>query len=208
MMTKEPQKRFALYEKIRYAKQEVMQGGLFELTILVAAFIVTVFLIAAFTLLFWRLASRLDGQACTVEWFESFSLDSFAPMERLLDRSDFEFLSRQVGYRPEIGARLLKERKRLFLGYLRLLIGDFNQLLHIARLMIVYSAEDRAEFAKLLWRQQLTFYFAVCSLRLRVALYPLAWTPLDVSKLVQSLEIMRNQVAKLGFQPMAASEMA
>jgi len=50
--------------------------------------------------LFWRLASRSDNQASTVEWFESFSLDSFAPMERLLDQSDFEFLAQQPGYRP------------------------------------------------------------------------------------------------------------
>src|SRR5271166_3012608 len=99
------------------------------MTILISAFIVVAFLIAAFALLFGRLASRLDKQATTAEWFESFSIDHFAPMERLLDRSDFEFLSRQPGYRPEIGARLLKERKRMFLGYLRLLIGDFNQLL-------------------------------------------------------------------------------
>jgi len=173
------------------------------MTVLLVASIVIAFLIAAFTLLFRRLASRFDNQASTAEWFESFSLDSFAPMERLLDQSDFEFLSQQPGYRPEIGAQLLKERKKLFLGYLRLLTGDFNQLLRIARLMIVYSTEDRAEFAKVLWRQQVTFYFAVCAVRLRVALYPVGWTSLDVSRLMQALENMRSQVAQLGFQPMA-----
>jgi hypothetical protein len=178
------------------------------MTVLISAFVVAAFLIAAFALLFRTLASRLDNQACTAEWFESFSLDSFAPMERLLDQSDFEFLSRQPGYRPEIGERLLKQRKRLFLGYLRLLTGDFNQLLRIARLMIVYSTEDRGEFAKVLWRQQVTFYFAICAVRLRVALYPMGWTSLDVSKLMQALDNMRNQVAQLGFQPMAVGEMA
>ena len=176
------------------------------MTVLIAVVIVVAFLIAAFGLLFRQLASRSDNQASTAEWFENFSLDSFAPMERLLDRSDFEFLSQQPGYHPEIGARLLKERKKLFLGYLRLLIGDFNQLLRIARLMIVYSAEDRSEFAKVLWRQQTTFYFAVCAVRLRVALYPLGWTSLDVSRLMQALENMRSQVAQLGFQPMASAE--
>jgi hypothetical protein len=178
------------------------------MTVLISAFVVAAFVIAAFSLLFWRLASRLDNQACTTEWFESFSLDSFAPMERLLDKSDFEFLSRQPGYRPEMGGRLLKQRKKLFLSYLRLLTGDFNQLLQIARLMIVYSNEDRAEFAKVLWRQQVTFYLAICAVRLRVALYPMAWSSLDVSKLMQALENMRSQVAQLGFQPMAVGEMA
>jgi hypothetical protein len=102
----------------------------------------------------------------------------------------------------------LKERKKLFLGYLRILIGDFNQLLRIARLMIVYSAEDRAEFAQALWRQQVTFYFAVCAVRLRVALYPMGWTSLDVSRLMQALDNMRSQVAQLGFQPMASAQNA
>jgi len=174
--------------------------------ILIVVGIVIALLIAAFALLFRQLAYRFDNQASTAEWFESFSVESFAPMERLLDQSDFEFLSQQPGYRPEIGARLLKERKKLFLGYLRLLIGDFNQLLRIARLMIVYSAEDRAEFAKVLWRQQVTFYFAICAVRVRVALYPLGWTSLDVSRLMQGLENMRSQVAQLGFRPMALAE--
>ncbi|HTA69079.1 MAG TPA: hypothetical protein VK776_12405 [Bryobacteraceae bacterium] len=178
------------------------------MTILISAFIVVALLIAAFTMLFARLASRLDKRTSTAEWFESFSLDNFSPMERLLDQSDFEFLSRQPGYRPEIGARLLKERKQLFLSYLQLLIGDFNQLLRIARLMIVHSAEDRADFAKVLWRQQVTFYLAVCAVRLRVAVYPLGWTSLDVSRLTSALENMRNQVAQLGFQPITAAQSA
>src|SRR5579864_9079262 len=180
----------------------------YGMTILIAALVVVALFMAAFALLFWRLAARVDNQACTAEWFESLTLESFAPMERLLDQSDFEFLAQQPGYRPEIGARLLKERKKLFLGYLRLLIGDFNQLLRIARLMIVYSTEDRAEFAKALWRQQVTFYFAVCAVRFRVAIYPLAWTPLDVSRLVDSLETMRSQIVQLGFRPISAAHTA
>jgi hypothetical protein len=179
-----------------------------DVTMLISAFVVVAFLIMAFGLLFRRLASRLDKRAITADWFESFSVDHFAPMERLLDRSDFEFLSQQPGYRPEIGARLLKERKRLFLGYLRLLIRDFNELLRLARLMIVYSAEDRGDVARVLWRQQVTFYVAICAVQVRVALYPFAWTSLDVSKLTVALENMREQVAQLGFQPLAAGQMA
>jgi hypothetical protein len=178
------------------------------MTILILACVVVTFLIAAFVLLFRRLAVRSDNQVCTAEWFESFSMDSYAPMERLLDRSDFEFLSRQPGYRPQIGERLLRERKKLFLGYLRLLVGDFNKLLSIARLMIVYSAQDRPEFAKALWRQQVTFYYAVCAVRVRVAIYPYTWTSLDVSRLVQALDDIRSQVVALGFQPLVSGQTA
>ena len=178
------------------------------MTIFIAALAVITMLIGTFALLFWKLATRSDNQACTAEWFENFSVDSYALMERLLDRSDFEFLAGQPGYKPEIGVRLLKERKKLFLGYLRTLIADFNRLLRIARLMIVYSTQDRAEFAKILWREQVSFYFAVCAVRVRVALYPIAWTPVQVSNLVRALDQIRNQVAELGFQPISIGQSA
>jgi hypothetical protein len=169
--------------------------------------VVVLLLTAAFAFMFVKLAVRQD-ERYTAQWLENFSMENFEPMERLLDKSDFEFLSQQPGYKPEIGARLLKERKKLFLGYLSTLTGDFNELLRIARLIIVHSSEDRADFAKALWRQQITFYFAVVGVRVRVALYPFGWTSLDVSRLVQALQTMRNQVAELGVQPMAASHFA
>ena len=77
------------------------------MTLIIVALIAVAFLIVAFALLFARMASRLDKPASIAEWFQSFSVDDFSPMERLLDRSDFEFLSRQPGYRPEIGIHLL-----------------------------------------------------------------------------------------------------
>ena len=179
-----------------------------EMTIVIAACMIALVLLVTFAVLLWRLVSRPNDSADTAQWFANFSMDNYAPMERLLDRSDFKFLEAQPGYRPQIGVRLLKERKKLFLGYLHLLIGDFNRLLRMARTMIVYSSEDRAEFAKVLWRQQVSFYFAVCAVRVRVAIYPMAWTPLDVSKLVQALEGIRNQVIDLGFNPVASGQSA
>ena len=85
-------------------------------------------------------------------------------MMRLLDESDFAFLASQPGYQASIERRLRAERKAVFRGYLWRLVRDFNQLVSIAKLMVVFSEEDRTEFAKSLWRQQVTFYFAVCAL--------------------------------------------
>ncbi len=178
------------------------------MTVVIAACTIALVLIIALAASFRRLVSRSHNEGDTGEWFASFSMDNYAPMERLLDRSDFKFLESQPGYKPQIGARLLKQRKKLFLGYLHLLIGDFNRLLRIARSMIVYSTEDRAEFAKVLWRQQVSFYLAVCAVRVRVAIYPIGWTALDVSKLVQTLESIRSQVIDLGFNPVASSQPA
>jgi hypothetical protein len=165
--------------------------------IIVAVWLAVVLLVLAFAILFRRLASRVDAEACNPEWLDDFSTERFAPMERLLDPGDFEFLKAQPGYRPSIGARLLRERRRAFAGYLRLLTRDFNQLLGIAKLMLIYSSEDRPEFAKALWQQQIRFYVAICTVRCRMAFYPLGWTGVDTRNLVKSLEILRQQIQEL-----------
>ena len=156
--------------------------------------IVILLLAACFAGLFWRLASRFDARQCTAEWLDSFSLESYAPMERVLGNEDIAFLASQPGYRPEIARRLMAERRRIFAAYLWALVRDFNQLVRIGKLMIVYSTEDRQEFARRLWRQQVRFYAGVCSLRLQLALYPLGWTTTDARRLVEALAAMRNQV--------------
>jgi hypothetical protein len=155
------------------------------------------FLAACFAGLFWRLASRFDAQNCTAEWLDGFSLESYAPMERLLGSSDLEFLASQAGYRTEIAKRLMAERRQIFAAYLGRLVRDFNQLVRIGKLMIVYSTVDQQEFAGRLLRQQLRFYAGVCSLRLQLALYPLGWTATDAYRLVAALTAMRDQVRLL-----------
>lgn len=163
---------------------------------------IAIVLLAAFFALFFKLASRLDSLAISPAWLDEFSVETYAPMERLLDASDFRFLAAQPGYRPEIGKRLLSERRRIFGQYLRMLIRDFNQLHFFARLMLVHSVQDRPELARELFRQQVRFYFAVCLVRCKVALYPLGWTAVDVPKLLHALERMRSQIA-LGALPAA-----
>ena len=172
------------------------------MTLLAPAAIV-VALLAAFTILFFRLASRFDSKAISPAWLEEFSLESYAPMERLLDASDFRFLEAQAVYRPEVGKRLLSERRGIFREYLGMLIGDFNRLHFLARSILVHSSEERPGLARELFRQQVRFYFAVCLLRCKVAFYPLGWTAVDVPKLLHALENMRGQIA-LGALPQAA----
>ena len=169
---------------------------------MVVMLVAVAILLLTFIGLFFRLASRLDSRKASPAWLEEFSLESYAPMERLLDASDFRFLEAQPGYRPEIGKRLLSQRRKLFGEYLRMLVRDFNRLHLFARLMLVHSEQDRPEFARELFRQQVRFYFAVCLVRCKVALYPLGWTALDVPKLLHGLEHMRNQIA-LGALPSA-----
>lgn len=164
--------------------------------ILPLALVITLLAIC-FAGLFWKLASRYDARQCTAEWLDSFSLESYAPMERLLGEDDVRFLASQPGYHSEIAQRLMSERRKIFVAYLGRLVRDFNQLVGVGKLMIVYSTQDRQEFARQLLRQQVRFYAGVCSVRLQLALYPLGWTGADAHRLVAALTTMRNQVVLL-----------
>jgi hypothetical protein len=172
-------------------------GGYVNLELILPVAFVLAILAACFAGLFWRLASRLDAQHLTAEWLESFSLESYAPMQRLLDRSDMEFLASQAGYRSEIAKRLMRERRKIFSAYLEHLVQDFNQLIGIGKLMVVYSSRDQQEFARHLLRQQTRFYAAVWSVRLQLALYPLGWSVADAHPLVAALAALRDQVQGL-----------
>lgn len=158
---------------------------------------VVVLLLACFAGLFWMLASRFDVQQCTSEWLDTFSLERYAPMERLLQKDDLAFLSAQTGYRPEIGKRLMTERRKIFRAYLRLLVRDFNQLMAIGRLMVVYSAQDQQEFARSLGRQQVRFYGRVCLLQVQLVIYPVAGNALDTGGLLDALGSMQTRVKQL-----------
>lgn len=162
--------------------------------------IVLTLLAACFAGLFWRLASRFDARQCTAEWLDGFSLASYVPMERLLGTEDVGFLSSQAGYRPEIARRLMAERRKIFAIYLEHLVRDFNQVMGIGKLMIVYSSQDRQEFARRLWRQQMRFYAGVYSVRLQLALYPLGLNGTrlrNASRLVAAVGALRDQVVLL-----------
>jgi hypothetical protein len=165
-------------------------------------------LVVCFVGLFWRLASRVDPQQCTTEWLDRFSLESYAPMERLLEKSDLAFLASQPGYRREIGQRLMSERRKIFRAYLRLLVRDFNQLIGIGKLMVVYSGQDQQEFASSLGRLQVRFYARVCALQLQLALHPLGWTAVNSHEVLDALGTMRTKVRQLTSAAPALGQLA
>src|SRR5271154_4521567 len=166
----------------------------FEALVTLAAMgAVAVVLLSVFAILFLRLASRFDP-AAEPGWMESFSLDRYAPMERLLDASDFEFLAKRSPGNPRLAKKLLAERRGIFREYLSMLVRDFNELHLRAKEMLVGAPEDRPEFAGELFRQQLRFYISVCLIRCKVTLYPLGWTALDVPRLLGALERLRAEL--------------
>ncbi len=82
----------------------------------------------------------------------------YQPMARLLAEEDFQFLKSQPGYRPAIGARLLRQRRRIFRLYLRELAADFHRLHAEAREIVANSQQPDADLVWVLMRQQVTFW--------------------------------------------------
>ena len=130
---------------------------------------------ASFALLIRLKIAQQDADVDLAAWLELFSLDVYAPLDRLLcDERDFTFLAAQPGYRPEIAHELRREHRAIAREYLRSLTTDFRRLVQIAKFMALYAKEDRSLQAGSIWRAEVKFYSALAITHLRLAGYPLA----------------------------------
>lgn len=128
------------------------------------------------------------------------------PMGRLLNEADFEFLSQQPGYRPEIGRELRRRRLALFRTYLAHMKVEFHALHQKLRLLALYSPTDRSDLSRLLLEQRMLFGYRMLQIELRLLFFQFGMKPADVSGLVEMVEGMRRQVTELsaGLVPQAA----
>jgi hypothetical protein len=152
---------------------------------------------AIIVFLFHRLASQAGSDLSAEQWRDEFSVDRYRPMERLLSERDFEFLARQPGYQPRIGKELRAARRRIFEGYLCLMVEDFNQLLGRAKLMVIYAPGDGSDVLRALFKQQIRFYALVCRVRLRLALSRFGVAPSNPRQLIGALEQLCERVERL-----------
>jgi len=128
---------------------------------------------------------------------EGFSLERYEPMSRLLAEEDFIFLAAQPGYRPEMGAKLRRERRRIFRLYLGELALDFRSLHREARAMVAESHAENSELVGLLIRQRLTFIGAITMVELKLAASRFSLGNVDVRGLLESIEAMRLDLARV-----------
>ena len=158
---------------------------------------VVLLLAAIFVSLICQLLRRRMPGEYSLEWLSEFSVDSYRPMERLLDQRDYEFLATQPGFHSGIARELRAERHRIFRIYLRSLIRDFRTLVGLAELMMVYSEDDRPDLARTIFRLRRQFYLNVITVELRLALLPLPVGAINVGKLLQPLAAMRENIQQL-----------
>jgi hypothetical protein len=152
--------------------------------------------------LYRTLASRKNS-IVSMDELLVLSPGKYRPMERLLGEADFRFLASQPGFSPKLGRRLRTERRQIFRGYLRSLRRDFGAVTAACHLLVVHSAEDRAELASTLMRQQLMFGLGMMAVEGRLLLHAAGIGTVDVHGLVESLETMQTQVRILLAPPQA-----
>ncbi|MDP9054274.1 MAG: hypothetical protein M3N93_08230 [Acidobacteriota bacterium] len=123
------------------------------------------------------------------------ALDShrYQPMLRLLSDADLTFLPAGT----ELRASLRRRRRELFRGYLRCLTRDYAQLLAGLRLAMVNSGIDRPDLARALAKNKMLFALALCKIEFRLAMHATGIGNVDISGLVEALEVLRGQAQAL-----------
>lgn len=123
----------------------------------------------------------------------------YRPMLRLLSEEDAAFVSSNKTLAKTLRAR----RIRIFRGYLRCLTKDYGRLLAQLRLAMVRSGVDRPDLARAIARNRMFFALALCRIEFRLTLHALGFGPVDVSGLVEAIEMLREQVQTFAFAPAA-----
>jgi hypothetical protein len=168
--------------------------------VLVGAAVFAMFAAVAFFILFRRLISREQGASADLDWSSDFSIARYRPMERLFLEEDYDFLAAQPGFHPRIYKKLQAERRRVFRHYLRSLRRDFDRLSAAAKFLLLNSPSDRPDLAKILLKQRLTFQYAMATVELRLLLQGVGVGTVDVRRLVDVVESMREQLRHLAQQ--------
>lgn len=176
--------------------------------VLMVAGLLILSIAGTFVYLFHRLLGRQRVQSSSPESWQSFSVEKYRPMERLLSGEDDEFLASQAGYDPRILHRLRRERRTIFRSYLRSLIRDFNRVYAALKVVLLHAAEDRPDLASALLKQRLIFAGAVAAVEGRLILHALGFGTVDARGLVESLDRLVGEFRRLAprteFSPSAA----
>lgn len=144
--------------------------------------------VALFTALY-RL-QKASVAPVTVEWAQSFSLSAYAPMERLLVDSDFEFLKTQQGYSRKIMRDLRSRRVRIYSAYLAMMARDFHRLYTLLQDYLLSVQVDDPEITATLVKQKWLFTRELLVAHVRLRLYAVGIGSVSCSKLMEAMHKM------------------
>ena len=123
-----------------------------------------------------------------------FSLARYEPMARLMSDEDLSFLKAQPGYRPEMGRKFSRERRRIFRLYLQELACDFHRLHARARVIAAGLAAEHAPVVGMLLRQQCRFWCEMAAIEMQLSL---GFGAVDARGLVEAIATMQMEVSRL-----------
>jgi hypothetical protein len=115
-------------------------------------------------------------------------------MARLMSDEDLNFLKAQAGYRPEMGRKFSRERRRIFRLYLQELACDFHRLHAQARVIAASLSEEHAPMIGMLLRQECRFWYEMAALELHLSL---GFGAVDARGLVEAIGNMQMEISRL-----------
>ena len=123
-----------------------------------------------------------------------FSPARYEPMARLLENDDLLFLKSQPGFRPEMGRKFNRERRRIFRMYLRELANDFHRLHAHARVVAASLPADHSPLVGMLMRQQLRFFYEMAAVELRLSI---GLGSINARGLVDAIATMQVEIGRV-----------
>jgi hypothetical protein len=156
-----------------------------------------VLLTLAVFLMLRRFAPGKQELPVTTEWLGELSAERYRPMLRVLDKSDFQFLSSQKGFTPAMAKNLRCQRAGIFRGYLSMLEVDFQRICATLRMILAHSEVDRPELAGMLVQCQIRFAAGIVSAHVRLLLFRFGVNAVDAEGLVRLFDSMRIELTSM-----------
>ena len=164
-------------------------AGMIASAAVLAGAVVLLFVVLAI-LLRYRLADRERP-----EIMPEFCASRYEPMLWLTAPEDLEFLARQPGYRPQLGARFRAHRRRILRMYLRDLAQAFGSTHAAARKIAADLPESHADLIGFLIRCQMTFWRRMLMTEMRLAIPTVKFPKFDPGALLEPIESIRLRIS-------------
>src|SRR4051812_29072726 len=158
----------------------------FEMSFIVIVIAAIAALGAILAYLLYCVGLRARQEQPDPEWLQTFSVQRYRPMVRMLSDTDFSYL-RLHGLNPSQARHLRCERRRIFRVYLKNLVRDFNRLHWAAHTILLASEVDNPELAERLVRTRVQFERAVLSVRVRLALSTIGVGGLEPGRILDAI---------------------
>jgi len=174
--------------------------------VILASIICCLLLMAGFGVLFTKLLSSRRDSFSAQE--EPFSPECYRPMGRLLDEADGKFISSHSGCGRQLNKNFRRQRITIFRAYLQLLSKDFHRVCRALKLYMLTCKIDRSDLASVVMKEQFRFAASMVYVEFTLMVFATGWSGLDVSRLMRSVDEMRERMQSLAMLPEPSASLA